>query len=453
MADRKIDIGKLMATMSQTKEKSELPFAVEKRDIEIPYITRTGETHSRAIRIFIPESAHKPMPLVFIAHYEMTEDSAELILYLEKGWAVCTSFGNKPEYNGRLMDDNLVFNSAALSVARKQPDIDRTRIAVVGGSAGGYTTLMLSALKLGICCSVSFSGITNVPYAMDGYFNNAHSYNLKALAELSEEELGDLMRVIAAMPIPILGAIYDQFTSIGDNFPDHSDMGRWAAFSPCCLADCFSNPILFSHFTSDVLVPIDQLTKKFTYEKPGASLPKGFRLRLSEFPLHENFQRSMAEVLPQDDLSERLYPAPEGNADVSMGFDISKRYNIAVFDEGPVEAAAGHQKNLAVGKNDATAYLEAQFALSSRLTNRLTSEKLAMLAERYEGRSVQLPSHANADKDIYGSLAMYRQEVLDELDYFVFDCGGDALGKAFKSTATARPELAATLEIIKAKLR
>ncbi len=52
----------------------------------------------------------------------------------------------KGEYNGVLETDDLVFNNAALYTLRNLDGIDKQRIAIVGGSAGGYTTLMLNGL-------------------------------------------------------------------------------------------------------------------------------------------------------------------------------------------------------------------------------------------------------------------------------------------------------------------
>lgn len=456
MGKNNLDLSKMMALMSQGP-KNPIPFTGEKRNLEIPFLTRDGSPACRFLRVYLPAGAARPMPLVFAAHYEIAEGSPELALYLSKGWAVSTPIKFEAAFNGRLTDDDLVFNCAALSAVRKLPEIDRTRIAVVGGSAGGYMALMLSALHLGICCSVSFSGITNVLFGMRHYFETAHGYNLRAFEEeLDEEEKTFLLSRLETAVVPVLGEIFDQFAPIRENFPDMEDNARFAAFSPSCLAYCFSNPILFSHFTSDVLVPVDQLTKRFTYEKPGETLPEGFRLRMSEFPLPEKLNLSMAEALPAEELAECLYPVPEGNDDVVIPYDLSKRFNISVFDEGCVEADAGHQKNLGLGKNDASAYIEAQFARSSRQTSWLSAEKLAMLAERYAGNSTQLPAHGGVDETVYGSAAAYRQEVLEELSFFAMnrdfaaDCGKETLAEAFDKTEAAKPELAKVLGELKA---
>src|SRR5690625_5271894 len=149
MKKRKMDFEKLLATLAQPKEAPAPLEDVGKRQIVIPYISKKKKVEMRPIRLFLPSKASTPMPLVYVAHYEMGEDATELRAYLEKGWAVCsvTAFDNK--YNGQLTDDDLVFNNAALYTLRNLPEIDRMRIAVVGGSAGGYMSLMLNALQLG----------------------------------------------------------------------------------------------------------------------------------------------------------------------------------------------------------------------------------------------------------------------------------------------------------------
>lgn len=449
----KRDLRKLMAMLTEANVTTpELPFSVEKRDIEIPFIAQDGTICRRSIRIYLPDHASRPLPLVFIAHYEMVESDALLALYLMKGWAVSTPIDFKPEYNGKLVDDDLIFNSAALSVVRKQPDIDRTRIVVSGGSAGGYMTLMLSVLHLGICCSVSFSGITNMMFSMN-YLQATNEYNVQALAGLTEEELQDFVRCLEAMPVPILGAISDQFTPILDRMKQDPNDKAWIALSPSCMTECFTSPIAFTHFTSDVLVPVDQLTTRYTYAEPGESLPEGFRLRLSEFPLHEPLHRSLADALPDEDLVERLYPAPQTTGEnVELPFDIAKRFNVVVFDEGRVEADAGHFKKLDLGSVDATAYMEAQLKRSSRETNWLTAGKLALMAERYAGKSTLLPGHFDIDDDtVYGSIAMNQQEVLQELSEFAEHHRAE-VAEAFREANAVRPDLADSLKEIGSRL-
>ena len=425
---------------------------VEKRDIEIPYITKNNDIDRRSIRVHIPETAEKPMPLVFIAHYPLGEDTRDYKEFIQKGWAVATVIDFKGAlHNTTLTDDDLVFNSAALSVARKLPEIDRTRVAVTGGSAGGYMTLMLSALHLGICCSVSNAGITNIRFNMFDYFRHAHTFNLKELEKLTEREREDRQRRLEAMPIPVLGSIYDGFIPLLDNFPDANDDVRWAAYSPACLTGCFSNPILQLHFTSDMLVPIDQVTKRFTHEN-GKTLPEGFKLRLSEFDLPAILQQSLEEAVAAQDLSIRMVPVPNDKNTIVPAFDADRKINIFVLDEGPAEATAGHQKN-ATGAISFTPYFETYFARSSRLTNELTVEKLALLAERYAGKSIQLPARASTDDTLYGSAARYRAEVLEELLNYMADRGKEDLSEIFRQAGAKRPDLVMTLDELQGLVR
>ena len=443
---RKIFINLISLALGITFAGANDSFQLEKRDIVIPYITKNGDVDRRTVRVLIPETAQKPVPLIFFAHYPTNENAADVIEFFNKGWAIAMMADFKgAEHNSALTDDNLVFNSAALSVVRKLPEIDRTRIGVMGGSAGGYTSLMLSALHLGICSSVSIAGITNIRFNIPDYFVHAHSYNLREIEKLNADERNNMERRLEVMPIPVLGSIFDIFIPLTHNFPDPNDADRWAAFSPSSLTGCFSNPVLHTHFTSDILVPVDQVTKKYTYPN-GSTLPAGFKLRLSQFDLPEKLQLSMAEATPVEDLSERLVTIPEGSILIPE-FDVSKRLNIIVYDEGPVEATAGHQKH-PTGYFSFTNYFETHFARTSRLTNLLTVDKLALLAERYAGRCIQLPVRQTTDETLYGSAARYRADVMDELTDYAKSREKDKLTTVFQKTAAKRPDLSITLDEI-----
>jgi len=438
--------------MAEARSKTlEVPFEVERRDLEIPFIGTGGKPDRRTLRIYVPKHVSGPLPLVFVAHYEMPENDPLLAVYLEKGWAVSTVTRYQTAYNGMLFEDNLVFNSAVLAAVRKQPDIDRGRIIVCGGSAGGYMAMMLSILHLGICAAVSFSGIANLPFNLR-YMQAANQYNLQILADMTEEERQNPAILLEKLPIPVLGAVSHQFDPILAKLERQPEDPVWAAASPACMAEGFSNPVLFTHFTSDVLVPIDQLTKRHAADLAGETLPPGYRLRLEEFPLAAVFQRSLCENLPREHLAEHELPAPrEGGKPLEIPFDITKRFNVVVFDEGRVEAVAGHQKLPDPGPYDATAYLEKQFARSSRETNWLTPAKAVILAERYAGRSLLLPGYGDVDDNIYGSSASHRREVLEELAGHIEGRDADWSG-AIREARKARPDLAGVLEEMESRL-
>lgn len=464
MKREEMDFEKLLAVLAQPKEELPPLENAEMKRIEIPYITKEKKVEIRPVRLFLPKDADRPVPLVFVAHYEMGEDSLELRAYLEKGWAVSSvaDFDNK--YNGQLADDDLVFNNAAFYTLRHLPEIDPKRIGVVGGSAGGYMALMLNALQHGICCSIANCPVTNIYFNFYLYFNEANRLNQKAMQELVQAERVDYredpvgyMRSLSKLPLPILGAVSGMFQPILDHFPDKHDLERWEAFSPTALAEWFCNPLMVNHFTSDALVPLDQVSRRYSYEKPGDSLPEDFKFRLPK-DLPGKLGYSLEERLPAEETRVECIPALDSDEDGILPYDADKRFNINIFDEGPIEGYASHRIQPGTGRADDTPYLEEMFKRTSARTNVLTPEKLRMLLERYQGRSVQLPAHEGIDDHVYGSLAVYRKEVVELIGNWLTDNSDEALEAVFEETLaqeadpTSRIELQNTMTAVKRQI-
>lgn len=452
MDTHKLDYKKIFAMLAQPKEKPEPLSDVKIITENISFIAKTGEVKSRPIKIYLPMNVVTLMPLVYIAHYEMTDDALELRGYLKKGWAVasCANFQN--EYNGQLTDDDLVFNNAALYYLRNRSEFDKNKIAVVGGSAGGYMTFMLSALQLGICCSVVNSGISNVYFNFYLYFQKASLLNQKALAEMTGEERKNIVANLGKFPIPFLGGVSRLFLPILKNFPDASDMVRWEAFSPVSLTEYFCNPLLITHYTSDVLVPIDQISKRYTYELPGKSLPQDYFHRLPQ-KMKGKLSKALEERLPQTDTHTDCIPAHHSEDDWEIPFEKSKRFNIVILDEGAIEGYASHSICPGTGKADDTPYLEEMFLTGAAKTNELTKDKFDMLVTRYKGESVQLPAHKGIDDEVYGSLAVYRKEVVGELRKWVADNGMNSFIDLCKTLISSNPEHSMALSEIREKIQ
>lgn len=366
---------------------------IGQRTADIQYITKNGTVETRPIRLYWPEQAQEPMPVIYVPHYEMVEDSAELRRYLANGWAVASPTEVGSVHNGLFTDDDLVFNNAALYALRHMEEFDRQRIAIVGGSAGGYTALMLSALQMGNCVTVANAPITNVYFNFYQYFERTQ--------EVSDQPF-------------FLALVAGSFAPILENFPDPGDIARWEAFSAVGLTDCFNSPLVVTHVTSDVLVPIDQTTREFTYTHEGDTMPDGFSTRLSA----DNpgvLGRSLADELPQELTHVEHIPITDPDADSSLPFKGEKPFNLDIFDDGPTQAAAGHRATAGTGIIDDTPYLEEMLSRSLAETEFLTSGKLLLLLERYQGDSIQLPAHEGIDDTVYGSLEIYRQEIVEEL--------------------------------------
>lgn len=428
MAGNGLDLQKLFAMQAQLKAQLKQLENVTKKIMDVKYVKRDGTTDIRPVRIYIPDGIALPMPLVYVPHYEMQEDSLELREYLSKGWAVASCADFKNEFNSVLTFDDLVFNNAALYSLRNMSEIDDDKIAVVGGSAGGYTAMMLSAMQLGICATVANSPICNVYFNFHKYFADANKYNVAAFLAMPDEEKKNPLLLLSKLPLPFVGAICTGggFTNLLNiPVPDFNDMSAWEAISPTAFAECYCNPVYINQATSDLLVPIDQLTKKYTYDKPGETMPNGYDYRMGVY--EGKLNDSLCDRLDQSQLNLFKMQPIDGDDVKEFEFDKEKRYNVCICDEGAPEAYASHNLGTHTGRYTDVGYLEYMFGQGAGKTNVLTVDKLVLFAERYAGEARQLVAHGDVDDDVYGSLAVYRKEIIAELKKWKRDNGEKAI--------------------------
>lgn len=456
MSGKKMDMAKVLAILAQPKEELPPLENVERMKLEVSYITKENTVDTRMVSIVMPQGVKQPMPLIYVPHYEMGEDSLELRDYLAQGWAMACPADFKDAYNGTIMDDDLVFNNAALYTLRHRPEFDKNRIALVGGSAGAYMTLMLNGLQLGHCVSIANGPIANTYFNVACYFEKAAELNNQAMmkmmaekaaneeaqGEKPEEEKADkekadketdknpaleLMQKLQKLPLPFLAGLIGIFKPVGNNYPAQDEWGKWEAISGVGLADRFSSPILVNHCTSDVLVPVDQITKKFTYDIPGDSLPKSFDMKIPE-NLPGKLGCSLEECLPEKDTRTECIPVPEdASADIDVPYDSSKKFNINIYDDGPAEGYGTHSARMDVGRRRDVPYLKEMFEKTAAQNCVLTPAMLKSFLIRWQGEDVTLPAHTGVDDHVYGSLEIYRKEVREELSDWVAAHGEEAL--------------------------
>ncbi len=424
-----INMQKLFAMLAQPKVELEPLKDIEKREIEIKYITYSGAVDSGKIWLYVPEKAKKPLPLVYVAHYEMPIDSLEIRDYLLAGFAVASRAEFKEEYNATLTNDDLIFNNAALYTLRNMTEIDIDRIAVVGGSAGGYMSLMLNAMQLGICCSVANGPICNAYFNFYRYFISSKKYNEKELLQAIASGEKDFQKLMLSLPIPFLGLV--SMGGFTRGVETGYDQARWEAVSPTAFAECFCNPLYINQATSDILVPLDQLTHEFVYKKGGETLPEDFS-NLMPDDMEGKLKYAFCERLDQSELNLfRSEPITDGK-DRPYEFDKNKLFNVNICDEGAPESYASHNLGIANGRTLDIEYIKYYFSLTAAKTNILTPEKLILFAQRYEGKALQLVGHENVDDTLYGSLAVYRKEIICELKKWAKDKGKETLREIAK---------------------
>lgn len=442
MAENKMDMAKVLAMLSQTQEAPPPLENVERRVLEIPYINRFSQVEKRTARAYIPENAPRPMPLIFVPHYDIPEDSMELRGYLKQGWVVASPSPFLGEYNVRLTDDDLVFNNAAMYELSHLPEIDRNRIAVVGGSAGGYMTLMLNGTRLGLCAAIANGPIANIYFTFETYWQRASKLNQAKLAELmaTPKEQGEeqpdedprlkVMRAVSKLPIPFIAALSGGFLPIVDAIPEKDTPAYWEARTGTGVADRFCNPLMINHSTSDVLLPVDQISHRKVYVQPGDTLPKDFDMRMPE-NLPGKMKLTLEEALPTDQTRTEVFFVPTPAPESVLPWDEEKRFNINIFNDGAPEGYGSHSARMDVGRRDDVPYLKAQFAKGAAETCSLTPAMLRELLLRHEGKSLTLPAHEGVDDSAYGSLAMYRKDTEEMLQIWAANHGAEALEKVW----------------------
>ena len=396
--------GKLNYTLTnEAKENLISMDDINKEIKDIKYITKDGKIDTRQIAMYIPkDKINEKIPMVYIPHYGAEEYSYDFQVYLSNGWIVAAPvFENK--YNEKLTTDDLVFNNAALYYLRNNEHVDNQRILLVGGSAGGYMSLMLNELQMGTTASIANSPISNIYFNLYIHFLNCDKVNKNA-------SLFDV-------PIIVQAFVSKTFRANLDDYPNKEDYDRWTYLSPIGNAKAFSNPVVINHYTADILVPIDQITKKYTYEKHDGTLPKNFTSRMGD-----NYPGILSHSLEEEVLQDELYihkiELKNNVVDMEMPYDKTKLLTINVFDDGPVTAKSSHASPTTVGTLTTNEYLTEMANKGLKNTEKLIPAKLLLLLERYQGKSKQLPAHENVDDTVYGSLTIYKKEVVQELTIY-----------------------------------
>lgn len=397
-----------------------LPERTEKKEFGIPYLRKDGSVDTRTLRVYMPADVRTPAPAIFYAHYELAEDSLQLEMFLNRGWIVgmCVT---APGCNRDLVDDDLYFNNAAFVFLRAMDAVDKNKVIVYGGSAGGYMAMMLSILHLGICGTISYSGIFNQYFNTCCYMKSVHDLNMTAFSKLSGEEQQNHDTLVSVLPMRLQFDLQKWF-----GWFDADNQKDYVTLTPCRYTECFSNPVLFAHFTSDNLVPIDQVTHRYAYEESGESLPDGVKYRMTLCELPDGCDKPLEDLIPKEQTAYHCTFILGNHPDTSIVVPYSpdKKFNISVFDDGPVEAFGQHMK-YEHGVTDFTGFIANCFEKGQIET--ASEEKLFMLIKTYAGTNpiICLPDQKT---EAYGNGTALRKTVIEELrDYASFD--GDLIGK------------------------
>ena len=92
----------------------------------ISYITNEGTVDERQIIVLKPAEVAGDLPLIYIPHYEIDENTADFHQYMNHGWAVASPvFSNK--YNSEVTGNEFVFNNAVFFKQKTAYEITSSR--------------------------------------------------------------------------------------------------------------------------------------------------------------------------------------------------------------------------------------------------------------------------------------------------------------------------------------
>ena len=173
-------------------------------------------------------------------------------------------------------------------------------------------------------------------------------------------------------------------------------------------------------------------TRKYTYQIPGDSLPTVFDMHLPE-GLPGRLSMALDECLPAEAINMEHIIVQAVDPDKPMPYDAGKQFNINIYDDGPPEGYGTHSSRLDLGRKLDVPYFREMFGRTAKETCILTPGMLMQLLERYQGKSPSLPCHTGVDDSVYGSLAIYREEIKAHLADWIDTHGAEVFRNVYTS--------------------
>jgi hypothetical protein len=320
-------------------------------DLLFPYLDCEKEHRIGKARLWLPPEidatpAPRSVPLILYIHYETGEEWAAS--YLAKGWPVMTPIMGSDELMFNLIGPGMDHTLAMAQLVRRLGWVDLQRIGWIGGSAGGYQTLMtLTSLwpAAGAVAEVPLSDLW---------------YNLKAL--IHDETYNEGAAEFESTVIPCCRAVKQivdgTMAAIGEDVDK-----AWEHSVPvgACL---IRSPVVMHTNTGDMACPSPQIGHAFAHIPEPGTVPPGWSHDYERFgnphalgkPLIEWFERKDVETfcvgIPDDTPHvDPLPPAPgaEEYPPVTpfvapMPYSRSHLVSIVVQDEGAPDARCMHSK-------------------------------------------------------------------------------------------------------------
>ncbi len=360
--------------------------------VRIPYIGIEGDNRTGLARVVIPVrklKEDKILPAFCHVHYE--KDIAGAKKWAQKGWIVSTAVYTPADGESPIdcaLGNGYNLARAIIQWMKRLPIADTNHILIDGGSQGGYMALAMSADLFPVIATHADVPVVNWAY------NFAYFEANRTLAEYGKP--------IEQSPMPVLASVIGLADMCYKYFPKDLNQECWYYLSPISYLNLITNPVLITCATGDMLVPIEQMTRKYVREYDKKQFPEGFTRDFSSLLFCPLAKKVFEELIPEDNF-EIFLIAPQKNR-----FEITremltnnkvkpksrpetedkpwcktKQWSLIYLDEGGPSPIAGHTKL----EWDLSPNSFADYHRSASLpVSVLTIEKLTHLLKRYNGK-------------------------------------------------------------------
>lgn len=403
--------------------------------VRVPYLGIEGDTKTGLARVVVHRRqvhAGRLIPAFCHVHYEKDVGGAKK--WAERGWAVFTAVYT--DKDGESPIDCAVGNGynlahAILQWARRLPFIDRTRLHIDGGSQGGYMALAMSADFFPVTATTADVPVVNWAYNLSYFEAN------KAVMKYPAASLDD-------SPLPVLASVTMLAEWSYKYFPNDLSDDAWFYVSPISCLDRITNPVLVTCATGDMLVPIEQMTRKHLRPFDTARFPEGYVRDFDTLTHCEKARVTFEELVRAETVSIHVETLQDNSYEVTLdmikdGKKKPKRgpknedkpwskdhqWSLLYLDEGGPAPQAGHTSfEWAMSPDDFTDY----YQQAPPGPDILDAAKLEWLLRRYMGEPDRIPwLKTGRPANRLNFAPLERRDVLSGLlDYAAF---GDAFTK------------------------
>ncbi len=393
--------------------------------LDIPFRDMRNTVRLGQARVYYSKNldASGLVPVLGHVHYEVPLEIAKP--YCDRGYIVVTPHAGKYPLE-LIIGDSVNMNIAMIQWVRRLPIVDRSRLQMTGGSAGGCMTLAMGAEFFPISALVPQLPAVNWVHGV---------HYLQANLEVTGYTLP-----MAQRPLPVLSLIAPGVRLATDLYGPDLNAPSYYTVSAISYLDRIAAPTLIVAATGDMLCRFEQFTAKKFFEQDHSLFPSEYQSdfdilastqrasrrfdecvpeeRLAVFPIRPirgMREYTIEDVLDPENLSNPLRltrPTPN----LALPWSKDKQWSLVILDEGAPLPHLGH-----------TRYIwdidPIEFLLYHRdrdpAVDQLRAANLLRLMERYDRKLTAVETMADGAKANRLSFeALDRLEVLTGLlDY------------------------------------